>query len=110
MKSPTFAPTYAFLYPVLAELANKRGYALALHGSLQRDLDVVALPWSDEASSPEDLAEDFLLYAEIYGMKLGDDHPNRKPAIKPHGRLAWTIPLWAGAYIDLSVMPKGARQ
>lgn len=37
-----------------------------------------------------------------------DVHPNHSvdvPGIKPHGRLAWTIPLWWGAYIDLSVMP-----
>jgi len=25
---------------------------------------------------------------------------------KPHGRLAWTIPLGHGHYVDLSVMPR----
>lgn len=101
-KKPTYAPAYVVgIYPALAAKARELGYALALHGSVQRDLDLIAVPWTDEAVEPialiNGLCEEF------------DVHPNYPidvPGIKPHGRLAWTIPLWWGAYLDVSVMPR----
>lgn len=49
MKEPSIAPAYTFLYPILCEAARACGYALAIHGTMQRDLDLVAVPWVDEA-------------------------------------------------------------
>ncbi len=40
------------IYPQLVEEARRHGYALAPHGSLQRDLDLIAVPWSEEAAAP----------------------------------------------------------
>jgi hypothetical protein len=39
------AASYALLYPHLVELVRPLGYALALHGSMNRDFDMVAVPW-----------------------------------------------------------------
>jgi hypothetical protein len=96
---------YAYLIPLLTTAARTVGYAIAVHGSMRNDLDVVAIPWTDEAASPEEL-----LTALLAGMGWATEHPDRPrsdgPEAKPHGRVAWTIPLGAGTAIDLSVMPR----
>lgn len=89
--------------PKLIPVAKRLGYAIALHGSFLRDLDVIAVPWTDEAVSAEELAE--TLRIEVHGWLIGDK--NKNPAIKPHGRLCWSIHTEDGVgYIDLSVMPR----
>lgn len=100
-KKPTYAPAYIVgVYPALAERARTLGYALALHGSIQRDLDLVAVPWVDGAADPVQLLAALCEEFDLTVPPVGD------PEIKPHGRLAWSIPLWWGAYIDLSVVPR----
>ena len=65
MKPPNFAPLYAALYPELAEVARSHGYALAVHGSLARDFDLIAVPWAESVSEPgavvAELVRDFAL-------------------------------------------------
>jgi hypothetical protein len=100
-KAARAAVPYAFIVPVLAEVARGVGYALALHGSMTNDLDLVAVPWTDDAGTPEDLVD--ALGAAIRWTREGDAFG---PEHKPHGRIAWKIPLLAGASIDLSVMPR----
>lgn len=100
MKKPCFTPAYVVgIYPYLCKIARKHGYALALHGSLVRDLDLVAIPWTDKASDASTL-----ILAIGKSLDIEPNHPY--PFQKPHGRIAWTLPLWWGAYLDISVMPK----
>jgi len=82
--------------------AHKCGYAIAVHGSLLRDIDLLAAPWTKEAQAPTTL-----LKAILEGVKLFDVGylQAKKPTKKPHGRLAWVIHV-GGTYIDLSVMPR----
>lgn len=111
------AATYAWMVPRLTEIAREHGYALGLHGSLHRDLDLIAVPWVDEVSSPETLIE--ALRESISGLILptgtkgGRFDPAsgtfveaiiESPSHKPHGRLAWNIHLDGGLFIDISVM------
>lgn len=101
-KKATYAPAYLVgIYPILATRAKSLGYALALHGSLQRDLDIIAVPWTDEATDPLHLVAE--LCAEF---DVAPNHPLDKPEMRPHGRLGWSVPLWWGAYLDISVMPR----
>lgn len=103
-KKPTYAPAYMVgIYPALAEKARSMGYALALHGSLRRDLDLIAVPWTDDAAEPA-----ALVAALCEEFDVAPNHPMDKPEHKPHGRLGWSIPLWWGAYLDLAVMPRAA--
>lgn len=106
MKPRSFAmvPYYFFhVVPKLIPVAKRLGYAIALHGSFQRDLDVVAVPWTEDAVSAEELAE--ALRQEVHGWLQRDQDPC--PGKKPHGRLAWTIHTEDGVgHIDLSVMPR----
>lgn len=82
---------------------RNQGYAVAIHGSRVRDLDLVAIPWQETALGPKDVAE--LIADAIPGVIAG------KPEKKPHGRVAFTIyPRWHYGfdrwYVDLSVMPR----
>lgn len=98
---PSLAPCYLYVVPLLAEVAREHGYALAVHGSMQRDLDLVAIPWIDGPSGPVELVGalfDRLRFASAIDKPDG-------PTARPHGRLGWIIRLDGGAYIDLSVMP-----
>lgn len=96
---------YAALYPRLREVARQRGYALALHGSLKKDLDVLAAPWTEDATDAWTLAH--ALCEAASGMIEPRTDAGQSPMVKPHGRLSWTIHLGRdGGYIDLSVMPR----
>ena len=107
-RSFAMVPYYFFhVVPRLLPVAKRLGYAIALHGSFQRDLDVVAVPWTDEAVSAEELAE--ALRVEVHGWLCNDKDQN--PRAKPHGRLCWSIHTEDGVgYIDLSVVPRASMQ
>lgn len=119
---------FVTLYPKMLEVAKAHGYALAVHGSMARDFDVVAFPWTNEACDARTLA--FAIGEVVKGTFYpGEDteHFNAgMPGFKPHGRLVWSFYLCqpgyctvegdtseAGKrmrktahYIDLSVMPR----
>ncbi|MBS1722848.1 MAG: hypothetical protein JSS66_07705 [Armatimonadetes bacterium] len=112
---PSYALVYAGLLPKLQDVAKQYGYALAVHGSMATDLDLVAAPWTEDACDAETLVN---ALAEIVGAE-----PNyaglKNPGAKPHGRLVWTLLFnvleyggWGvtGPYIDLSVMPRTSFQ
>lgn len=96
---------YALLLPELREIARQHGYCLALHGSMLRDLDLVAIPWVGAAASAPELIEAFRSVLGDYA----NYPPDAPPVLMPHGRLAWTIRLTgssAGNYLDISVLPR----
>jgi len=108
MKEPTFTPAYIMLYPTLCEIARENGYALAIHGTVTRDMDLVAIPWIDNPCTPIKLME--LISAHVQAnMDIVDGTGEKlsEPTKKPHGRLAWAIPIGYGAVIDLSIMSVG---
>ena len=91
----------------IRRVAERFGYAVALHGSLARDIDLVAIPWTDEAVAPELLVEAIAGLVKGYeGGSFGSVDADC-PRDKPHGRRAWSIHGWA-FYIDLSIMPRVA--
>ena len=94
------------ILPAIREAARFQGYAVAVHGSLKRDIDLVAVAWTDQAGPPEDLVR--VVQGAIGGV-LGNclvQGGMDKPGVKPHGRLAYTLihPGFVGE-IDLSVIP-----
>jgi len=99
-----FPAMYAMLYPGIVETANELGYALALHGSLSRDMDVVAIPWTDTAVDAEVLVG--AIKERVAGCQGTGVAALRGPSEKPWGRRAWALMLQGHGYIDLSVMPK----
>ena len=97
---PSYAPVYAAaLYPDLAVVAREHGYALAVHGSLRRDFDLICIPWVESPSSPRDVVEAFVSGFAI--REVGGE-----PTTKEHGRTAYTLAVGFGERaIDLSFMP-----
>lgn len=80
----------------IRELAREVGYGLGVHGSLERDLDLIAIPWVDTAASPTQLADH---------IAKGMNARVLTSSLKPAGRWACNIQI-DGWYkiIDLSVM------
>ncbi|MCK5132687.1 MAG: hypothetical protein KAR40_11115 [Candidatus Sabulitectum sp.] len=104
-----FPAAYIGLYDMLRQTAIDNGYALAIHGSLAKDMDLIAAPWTDEAIEGKKLVE---LFVEQLGMVCQEGVTVLSPdneickGKKPHGRLAWNIMLGSSAYIDISIMPR----
>ena len=88
--------------------ARGQGYAVGVHGSRVRDLDLIAVPWIEDcAITPQAIAE--IIADAIPGVLQG------KPEKKPHGRIGFTIyPRWHYGfdrwYVDLSVMPRRRKR
>lgn len=78
------------LIHIIREIARKHGWAIGVHGSLVRDIDLIAVPWTETASGAWDLFE------EIRDT-IGAEHSSAQGDLrKPHGRQA------------LMIIPKGA--
>lgn len=78
-------------------LAREVGYAIGEHGSKERDLDLIAAPWTADAVSPQALADH--IAKGINGHTLA-------PTNKPAGR--WSCNIQVDGWfklIDLSVSP-----
>src|SRR5258708_6210270 len=103
---------YCALIAALRHVAYRCGYALAVHGTLRRDIDLIACPWRDTAVSAPYLINEIRKATEAIAgtarVKEGDQFPEKKPC----GRLAWAFYLTHlddGPYLDISVMAKGAH-
>lgn len=96
---PNYGAVYAAaLYPGLARICVDHGYALAVHGSLARDFDLIAVPWSDSPADPEKVLSE--ITGQFAIRLIGE------PENKNHGRVAYTISVGFGeCAIDLSFMP-----
>jgi len=97
---PSYAPVYAAaLYPDLAKLARDHGYALAVHGSLRRDFDLICIPWTPAPSTPRAVID---AITSTFAIKeIGGE-----PTAKEHGRTAYTLAVGFGeCALDLSFMP-----
>lgn len=125
MKPPTRAPFFACIYHGLCETARKHGYALAIHGTVTADLDIVAIPWTDGAVDPVTLKNELMQHIGACGyddvlrsagltedqvqQMMARKEPGTDPGgtIKPHGRVAWNLYfIDGGAKVDLSIMPR----
>lgn len=109
LRSTAYALTYAVALPRLQAVAREHGYALAVHGSMATDLDLIACPWTEEATDAETLIE--ALRSTVQGSLAPpcDWQVITLPNEKPHGRRAWVIHLnrdLGCPYLDVSVMPR----
>ena len=108
---------YRSKLPAAREAAREHGYALCVHGSEERDFDIVAVPWVEAAVSKDELVS--ILHYIFSGGCVSQSYPWEE---KPHGRIATSFPvLWleypgcledsvfrAGSgCVDLSILPRG---
>lgn len=95
------------MLPALRYWARLNGYAVAVHGSLRRDIDLLAVPWREDAVSPLTLIDGIWLIVKavfITAERKGE------PDFGSCGRLrqAFYLTMWGAdwAYLDLGVMPR----
>ena len=94
-------PDYAVIYTKARISAWSHGYAIAIQGSFTRDLDLLAVPWTEQASDAETL-----VYEIAYRTGLENQGA---PSQKPHGRTAYSLMLPGFTecrWVDLSVLPR----
>jgi hypothetical protein len=91
---------YRRCIPFIRKLARECGYAIGVHGSLRRDLDLIAVPWAEKFVSPDELAS--RIQEECCGQKFNDLFDWET---KPNGRKATVFPIGLNAFVDLSVVP-----
>lgn len=103
-------PDYARIFTIARTIAWAEGYAITMHGSFTRDLDMLAVPWTDNPCAPEKLVARIQDAAKL--RQTG--HP---PGVKPQGRLAWTFLLSDTKenfsdprFVDLSVIPPQPKE
>lgn len=93
--------------PTIKSVARGHGYGIAVHGSMKRDLDLLAVPWTYYHSDKSTLA------AAIHQAVCGIEMSVYQWEEKPHGRSAtmfpicfpeWPDPKPGTGHIDLSVV------
>jgi len=107
---------YALFYEHLKQIAKNYGYNLVLHGSMARDLDLIAIPWVDEPQPEQSMIKDFQEY--LTGCTVTRPNGEVHYTILPGGRNSYVIELNRGdksgewsrfsdkqCYLDISVTP-----
>jgi hypothetical protein len=93
------------ILPAMRIAATKQRWTVAVHGSLNRDIDLILVPWADGCMERDKLVS--LLCGAIAGV-TGSCIQHNDWHDKPHGRVAKTLLVWCAethTTIDLSVMP-----
>lgn len=103
---------YAFYYESLKIIAKDYGYNLVLHGSMNRDLDLIAIPWVDNTKDEFEMIQEFDKYLTGF---CSSDKEHYMFGLLPAGRRGYVINLNRGGewnkhvdvqyYIDISVIP-----
>ena len=96
------AAFYACMWNDIRQCAMDSGWAVALHGSLTSDMDIMAMPWVEEADTFECLIDKI--------SKLFPDNDLSSQYViaydeKPHQRVVATIPIFSDFYLDISTIP-----
>jgi hypothetical protein len=89
---------YAAMWNDLRQAAMDKGWALGLHGSLASDMDIMAMPWVENACSPIKM---------IVELRRCFDKPKEikiTETLKPNNRLVYTLSIWADFYLDINVI------
>lgn len=97
------AAFYAAIWEDLRKSAMDCGWALALHGSLASDLDIMAMPWTEKATEPLTMIHG-LLKTLGFSQYWIDNQISIDRTSKPNGRVVYTIPIFGDYYIDLNTI------
>ena len=101
MKPANNAPMYAMVYAKLAEIAREHGYAMAVHGTLARDFDLICVPWTEDPAEPQVIVDEI---TSRFTLRVIDS-----PELKLHSRLCYTLSFGGDVFLDLSFMPRAAQ-
>lgn len=102
---------YAEYYFILKTIAFDFGYNLVIHGSLHRDLDLIAIPWVSKVKPADKM---ILKMAKALGGMVQMASKTEMATKMTHGRRAYVINLARydkdfkydrQYYLDISVTP-----
>lgn len=114
---------YAFYFEAIKQIGLKYGYNIVLHGSMNRDLDIIAIPWQEIIGDKKLMLDEI---AKCVGghVLIESDDDRLSLRKKLHGRECWVINInrtikskYNGMvtefiehedpqyYIDISVLP-----
>ena len=106
---------YSVAFAALQQIARDMGYNLVLHGSVDRDMDLIAIPWSDQPKSHIELLDAFCNHLGVLLPKDSDEFPDYMHRKLPGGRDSYVINLNRGGkfnqyidaqyYLDISITP-----
>jgi hypothetical protein len=85
---------YSFYFEVIKTIGLKYGYNIVLHGSINRDLDLIAIPWQETIGDKEQMVDDIadtiggcvMMQNRSINNVVGD-----RFGIKPHNRIIYII-------------------
>lgn len=99
---------YLSIIPQIKAAGKEMGYAIAVHGSMRRDLDLIAVPWVED-----DFCDAYSLARVIHQAVCGIESQKYIWERKPNGRIATCFPICfpdfqidapSLGHIDLSVI------
>lgn len=98
------ASFYASIYDDLRNAAMNCGWALGLHGSLSSDMDIMAMPWTEDAKPVEEMIQ---ALSDCF-----EDNPYKDMHTipfygMPNNRVVYTMPIWGDYYLDINVINAG---
>ncbi len=107
---------YSVCLEGLQSIAKEMGYNLVIHGSMNRDMDLVAVPWINEPKTHIELIESFCKYLGVPKEEKTKSNPYPYlHSILPGGRNSYVINLNRGSkfngyldaeyYLDISITP-----
>lgn len=111
---------YSVILEPLRVIAKEYGYNLLVHGSMNRDLDLIMIPWRDNCAEADEAVKALAMYL---GGKLHDQRnaSDKEPVYGKHiydgaGRVSYLISLNRENrfysfddeeyYLDISLTPK----
>jgi hypothetical protein len=110
---------YTYCFEELKIIARRYGYNLVIHGSMNRDLDLIAIPWSEKLGVVESMIMEFSEYLGASIMPLTE----KQKYCFPHGRYSYILEMCRRKfdngvgvfgddreyYLDISIIPVGAK-
>lgn len=85
---------YTYCYEDLKIIAKKYGYNLVIHGSMNRDMDLIAIPWIEELGDVDEMINEFAVFLDAQKMKMSDE----QKYCFPHGRYSYVLEMCRSTY------------
>lgn len=89
---------YAAMWEDFRNAALDKGWALALHGSLSSDMDIMAMPWVEDACTGTEMA---------LALKLCFDEPDKITITETemvNNRMVYTLSIFSDFYLDINII------
>jgi hypothetical protein len=89
---------YAAMWNDFRQAAMDKGWALAIHGSLANDMDIMAMPWIEGASPAWEM---------LGALRNCFDNPKTIDVHQtdgPNNRKIYTFSIWEDFYLDINII------